>query len=90
MERRVSISRKQHDLLARLIATQTDAQRQLETACNAILAALDDEPPKAALLGVTADNGVYTLNLEVPDIAPAPAPAAPALPDVPAPSAVEG
>lgn len=73
-ERRVPISRKQHDLVARLITAQTDAQRQLETACNAILAALPDDPANAALRGVSSENGVYEMLLTVPDVPPAPSP----------------
>lgn len=67
-EQSISISRKQHDLIARLIEQQTAANRQLETACNTIMAGLDDEPTQSQLVGVRSADGVYEMVLQVSDV----------------------
>jgi hypothetical protein len=69
-ERLVPISRKQHDSVNNLIASIRHAQEQLQTMANTLLMAVDEDLGQVGVTGAVCRDGVYSLAVEVPDIAP--------------------
>jgi hypothetical protein len=70
-ERLIPISKKQHDSFNNIAAGIRAAERDLTTAANTILQGVDEDIGQVNVTGVRCDNGVYSLVLTLPDIAPA-------------------
>lgn len=75
MERLIPISRKQHDSVNNLIAGIKTAQAQLQTMANTLLMSVDDDLGQVGVNEAVCRDGVYSLSVEVPDIAPKETPA---------------
>jgi hypothetical protein len=73
VERRIPITRKQHQMFASCYAAIHASQKEITVAASAIMAGEEDDIEKANIVGVDDRHGVFTLVLDVPDIAP-PAP----------------
>lgn len=67
MERRIPISRKQHQMFANSYAVANAAQNEIKVAASAIIAGQDEEIPQANVRGVDDTDGVFTLVLDVPE-----------------------
>lgn len=70
MQKLIPVSKKQHDAINELADAIKANQAQLTTVANVILMGLDEEIPKAGIVGARCENGVYSLVIDVPDIAP--------------------
>lgn len=79
----IRISRKQHDSFNNLAAGIRSAQDQLQVMANTLLQGCDEELGEVPVKGVHCADGIYSLVIEAPPIAPAPV----AAPVVEAPSA---
>ncbi len=71
MEKLITISRKQHDVINELTDVIAKNQQQLTTVANVIILGCDEEIPKSNIAGARCVDGVYSLVLSTPDIAPA-------------------
>lgn len=69
-EKLISITKRQHDAINSLRDAITANQNQLSTVANVILLGQEEEIPKAGIVGARCTDGVYSLVIEVPDIAP--------------------
>lgn len=69
-ERLIPISRKQHDAITELSGSIRALNERLSIMASTIVAGVDDEIPAANVQGVRCENGVYSLVLSTPDIAP--------------------
>lgn len=70
-EQLIPCSRRQHDAINELTRVIKANQDQLATVANVILLGSDEEIPKAGVVGARCVDGVYSLVIDVPDIAPA-------------------
>lgn len=68
--RSIPISKKQHDSINATVAAMKDAQNALALAGNVILMGLEEDIPRAGIVGAECVDGVYHLVIELPDIAP--------------------
>lgn len=69
-EKLIPISRKQHDAISELSRVIKANQDQLSTVANVILLGQEEEIPRAGIVGARHEDGVYSLVIDVPDIAP--------------------
>ncbi len=67
MERRIPITRKQHDKVLAHIRDQETAQSMTQRYVEAILDGVEDRPSEGSLRGVTSTNGVFEMVLDVPE-----------------------
>jgi hypothetical protein len=70
-ERLIPISKKQHDLVNELTASIKAANDRLSLIASTLIAGSDEDIDRAGVEGARCDNGVYSLVLTLPDIAPA-------------------
>lgn len=70
-ERLITISKKQHDAVNELSAAIKANQERLSTVANVILLGQEEDIPQAGIVGARCTDGVYSLVIDVPDIAPA-------------------
>lgn len=67
MERRIPITRKQHQMFANTYAQLNEAQKQITIAASAIMAGEEEDIAQAQVVGVDDSNGVFALVLQLPD-----------------------
>lgn len=70
MERLIPISKKQHDSFNYVANGITEANKTLTTMANTILQGSDEDFGQVNVSGAVCRDGVYSLVIEVPDIAP--------------------
>lgn len=67
----IPVSKRQHDAVNEAVAAIRKQQEVLQIAANAIILGQDDEIPQYGIVGAECStDGVYSLVLEIPDIAP--------------------
>lgn len=69
-EKLIPCSKRQHDAINATVAEIKQQQSALSTYCNAILAAQEEDFGQVGIKGAVCIDGVYSLRIEVPDIAP--------------------
>jgi hypothetical protein len=69
-EKLIPISRKQHDAINSLADAIKANQQQLTTVANVLLLGQDEDLGQVGIVGARSQDGVYSLVIEVPDIAP--------------------
>lgn len=69
-EKLIPISRKQHDAINELSGSIKTLNDRLSIMASTIVAGLDEDVPNANVQGARCTDGVYSLVLVTPDIAP--------------------
>lgn len=69
-EKLIPISKKQHDGVNDAVNAIRTLNDRLSLMASTIIAGVDEEIPTANVTGARCDNGVYSLVLLIPDIAP--------------------
>lgn len=70
MEKLIPVSKRQHDVINEVAEAIRGNQKQLETVAAVIVMGQDEEIPRYGIRGAVCKDGVYSLALELPDIAP--------------------
>lgn len=70
-EKLVTISKKQHDAINELTGQIKALNDRLSVVASVLIAGSDEEIPRAGVEGARCVDGVYSLVLTIPDIAPA-------------------
>lgn len=70
MERLITISRKQHDSYNNIATGIAEANKTLQTMASTILQGVDEDLGQVNVSGAVCRDGVYSLVIQIPDIAP--------------------
>ncbi len=69
-EKLIPISKKQHDVINQVTELIATNQKQLSTVASVILLGQDEDLGQVGVVGARCEDGIYSLVIEVPDIAP--------------------